>query len=62
MHSRSDQEDFLDYTLKVWQPRTSRKLNREDARQIYENLTGFFQILMKWDASERQSKLEDGKH
>jgi hypothetical protein len=44
---------FIERTLKVWQRRTSRVLTREDARQIAENVTGFFKILMEWGEAER---------
>ncbi len=44
---------FLDETIAIWQPRTSRRLTREDARQIIENMTGFFNVLREWDRAER---------
>lgn len=47
--------DFLDQTLEFWQPRTKRKLTREDAREINENLTGFFRVLMEWARIDRES-------
>ena len=33
----------------------SRRLTREDARQIVENVTGFFNTLLEWDAAVRDS-------
>lgn len=42
-------------TLAVWQPRTRRRLTDEDARQITENVVGFFQRLLAWDAAERSA-------
>jgi len=52
--------EFLDKTIAFWQPRTSRKLTREDARQMIENVTGFFKVLAEWDAKARveQATLE----
>jgi hypothetical protein len=47
--------DFLDETLAFWQPRTTRKLTREDAREINENLTGFFRVLMEWSRIDRDA-------
>jgi hypothetical protein len=44
---------LLDQTLEVWQPRTSRKLTREDARQIVENVNGFFRILLEWEMASQ---------
>ena len=35
-------------TRNVWQPRNRRNLTDEDARQIAENVTGFFTILAEW--------------
>ena len=46
-------KQFLEQTLTTWQPRTSNMLTPEDARQIAENVTGFFQILMEWEAAEQ---------
>jgi hypothetical protein len=46
---------LLDRTLEAWQPRTFRKLTREDARQIIESVNGFVRILWEWEmASQRE--------
>jgi hypothetical protein len=50
-HNLSD--DFHERTIQVWQPHVDRKLAYDDAREIVENLTGFFHALMEWDAKER---------
>ena len=39
-------------TLALWQPRSSRRLTDEDARQIEDNLTGFFKLLAQWRSAE----------
>ena len=39
-------------TIETWQPRLDRDLNREDARQIVENVTGFFSVLAEWSRAE----------
>jgi hypothetical protein len=52
----------IERALDVWQPRSSRKLTSEDIRQITENTTGFFRILLEWEANERalrESKSEN---
>src|SRR5262249_3911880 len=36
--------DFLDETIAVWQPLSERPLTREDAREITENVVGFFSV------------------
>ena len=40
------------YAIETWQPRLDRDLSREDARQIVENVTGFFSILAEWSRPE----------
>ena len=50
---REPAPDLLDRTLQVFQPRTERRLHREDAREIVHNLTGFFRVLMEWEQRER---------
>ena len=41
--------------LRLWQSRASRPLSEEDAREISENLLGFFRILAEWDLKERSA-------
>ena len=41
-------DNLIDRTIALWQPRLGRELSREDARQIAENVTGFFSILHEW--------------
>ena len=45
----------IDRALTVWQPKTHQQLNGEDARQIVENITGFFDILLEWESAELDS-------
>ena len=47
---------FLDKTIAFWQPRTSRRLTREDARQIIENAVGFIHVLAEWDTKARTAQ------
>jgi hypothetical protein len=58
---------LIDRTLEVFQRRASKALTCEDARQIAENITGFFEILMEWEAAEHISvglepRTENSKH
>ena len=41
-------DDLIRRTREVWQPRLGRALIREDARQIAENMIGFFSVLAEW--------------
>ena len=50
-----DKPDFVQETIEAWQPRSPRALGGEDARQICQNVVGFFEILSEWErASEEQ--------
>lgn len=44
---------FLDRTIEVWQPYSSRVITREDAREITENVANIFKILQEWEAKEK---------
>jgi hypothetical protein len=45
-------DNLIDRTRQVWQPRLGRDLSREDARQMAENVSGFFAILAEWSRAE----------
>ncbi len=49
---RMTRQKLTEDTIAVWQPRTPRRLSEEDAREITENLTGFFAILAEWSRNE----------
>lgn len=53
--------DFIDETVTFWQKRTKRKLTREDGREIIENMTGFFRVLLEWDRAEREARNNEGQ-
>jgi len=40
-------------TLELWNRRSTRPLTEEDAREIAENMTGFFRVLLDWKAKKR---------
>lgn len=46
-------------TRQVWKPRIGRDLTDEDARQIAENVTGFFAVLAEWFHVERRAANDD---
>jgi hypothetical protein len=50
--SHAANDNLIGRTCKVWQPRTGRNLTNEDARQIAENVTGFFALLAEWSRAE----------
>ena len=48
-------QDFLDRTLEVWEPIAGVELTREDARQMVENVSRFFDVLLEWDEAADSS-------
>ena len=50
-------DNLIDETIRLWQPRLGRNLSCEDARQIAENVTGFFSIL--WSLAEIPAAVND---
>jgi hypothetical protein len=64
-HAANDnlKDDLIRRTREVWQPRLGRDLSREDARQIAENMTGFFSVLAEWSRAGLPSPANDvGTH
>ena len=52
-------DELIGRTHEVWQPRLGRDLSPEDARQIAENVTGFFAILAEWSRAELPAPAND---
>jgi hypothetical protein len=52
-------DDLIERTRNLWQPRLGFDLSREDARQITENVTGFFELLVEWSRAEMSSPGND---
>ena len=48
----SHADNLIRRTRQVWQPRLGRDLSREDAKQVAENVTGFFALLAEWTRAE----------
>jgi len=43
-------KEFLEKTIKVWQPYSEAPLSLEDAREIAENVTGLYKLLFELEA------------
>jgi hypothetical protein len=54
-------DNLINGTIDLWQARSQRTLSREDARQIVENVTGFFSILHKWSRAETLVTANDNR-
>ena len=52
-------DNLIDQTRQVWQPRLGRDLSNEDARQIKEDVVGFFSILAEWSRAEMPAPAND---
>jgi hypothetical protein len=52
-------DNLIERTLTLWKPRLRRDLSREDARQIAENVIGFFNILAEWSRAELPGPAND---
>ena len=50
--------DLIQHTIRVWGPRLGRPLSEEDARQILENVVGFFRVLHGWDHNQHDPELK----
>jgi len=42
-------QEFLEKTIRVWQPHSAALLSLENAREITENMTGLFSLLLEWE-------------
>lgn len=45
-------DNRIERTREVWQPRIGRDLSRDEAKRIADNVAGFFSILAEWSRSE----------
>jgi hypothetical protein len=46
-------DNLIERTRQLWTPRMGGDLSREEARQIAENVTGFFWVLAEWSRREQ---------
>jgi hypothetical protein len=46
-------DNLIEQTRRLWRSRLGRDVSCEDARQIFENVTGFFAVLAEWSHAER---------
>ena len=53
---KKSDDNLIDRTLEVWQPRNANRLSDEDARAILKNVKGFFTLLLEWETNEQQKK------
>lgn len=51
-------EDIIKDTVEFWKKRTDKEFSPEDAKEIINNISGFFQILAEWDRKDKE-QLQD---
>jgi len=51
-------KDLLEEAKRIFEPQYGHALTDEDAREILENLVGYFDILIEWDAKRRKERSE----
>jgi len=44
--------ELIEQTISVFENRTGRLFSEEDARQMVENISGFFRVLQEWAEAE----------
>ena len=49
-------KEFLDKTIKVWQPYSPTPLSLNDAREITENMTALFSFLIAHEDKSEETK------
>jgi hypothetical protein len=45
-------DNLIEQTRRLWRSRLGRDVSRENARQIAENVTGFFAVLAEWSRTK----------
>ena len=50
-------KEFLDETIRVWQPLSKELLTYADAEEIIENAVGYYSTLIRW--AEEASKAKE---
>jgi hypothetical protein len=54
-------DNLLDRTIALWRHRLGREISREEARQVTENVTGFFTVLLEWSRCETLAAANENK-
>jgi hypothetical protein len=55
MKPSSANDNFIEQTRRLWRSRLGFEVSCQDARQIANNVTGFFAVLAEWSRAERHA-------
>lgn len=50
--SKEKKEDFLKQSQQFWSEQYGKEISIEETKEINRNLSGFFELLMKWSEEE----------
>lgn len=48
--------DFINETIAFWQPYTDEIVTPELAKEMVDNISGFFRILLEWDEADQMQQ------
>jgi len=51
-----NKQEFVKYTLDVWQPYYENALTNQDVAEITNNMVNFMDLLINWDKEAREAK------
>jgi hypothetical protein len=51
---KEDKNKLVARTIDVWKRRVNEPLSPEDATLLIENVSGFFTVLLEWEAAENE--------
>lgn len=55
MQTKNDK--LIQETADFWTRKSGKRVSHEDAREMHANLSGFFAVLLEWDAKDRDCRL-----
>lgn len=58
-HSRRFSNELIEDAQRIFGERAGREVTAEEARQMLENLTGFFETLIDWDRAQKKKDAEE---
>lgn len=55
-------DNLIGRTRQIWRSRFGRDLTDEDARQVTQNITGFFSVLAEWSRAKMPTPANDASN
>jgi hypothetical protein len=51
--TREGRPDLIQDTIRFWEGRFGRQVTPEEAREMIENVVGYFSLLAEWDSAKK---------